>query len=184
MTSIFTGQVRSLRRGLHDVLGSRTGALWLFSPLEQGTPGVGGVGELEAWDAPPVTGESMILIRESPFWGGICDHWKCKWKWIQLSRVAIFLNYEFDVCLFQHATWLQWFWNLADAERKQETALRVWEARTWHLESFAWQLLHLDLSYKNQLYLKYTVVYLIPLKIFGVRVFDNPESLLGICLII
>jgi len=27
-------QVRSLRRGLHDVLGSRTGALWLFSPLE------------------------------------------------------------------------------------------------------------------------------------------------------
>ena len=70
MTSIFTGQVRSLRRGLHDVLGSRTGALWLFSPLEQGTPGVGGVGELEAWDAPPVTGESMILIRESPFWVG------------------------------------------------------------------------------------------------------------------
>ena len=119
-----------------------------------------------------------------PILGGICDHWKCKWKWIQLSRVAIFLNYEFDVCLFQHATWLQWFWNLADAERKQETALRVWEARTWHLESFAWQLLHLDLSYKNQLYLKYTVVYLIPLKIFGVRVFDNPESLLGICLII
>eukprot|EP00439_Symbiodinium_sp_Y106_P061856 s826_g9.t1 len=27
-------QVRSLRRGLHDVLGPRTGALWLFSPLE------------------------------------------------------------------------------------------------------------------------------------------------------
>lgn len=27
-------QVRSLRRGLHDVLGSRAGALWLFSPLE------------------------------------------------------------------------------------------------------------------------------------------------------
>lgn len=30
-------QIRSLRRGLHDVLGPRAGALWLFSPLESGS---------------------------------------------------------------------------------------------------------------------------------------------------
>ena len=33
-----TRQIRSLRRGLHDVLGARAGALWLFSPLEPGSP--------------------------------------------------------------------------------------------------------------------------------------------------
>lgn len=68
VTSIFTCQVRSLRRGLHDVLGSRTGALWLFSPLEQGTPRVelaslkpmGGAGHRRVDDFP----------GNPPFWVG------------------------------------------------------------------------------------------------------------------
>lgn len=70
----FTCQVRSLRRGLHDVLGSRTGALWLFSPLEQGTPRK--LVELVSLNRPwhgSGAGHGLRvddLFRESPFWVG------------------------------------------------------------------------------------------------------------------
>ena len=58
-------QVRSLRRGLHDVLGSRAGALWLFSPLEFGALasecGVRSCAKVSAGD---VTGD---MICTDPF---------------------------------------------------------------------------------------------------------------------